>query len=174
MTDTAAPTPSNAVFVGAVATASVLLSAALACATPFAALAALSAIALPRRQALLAVGTAWLLNQIVGFGLLGYPADMATLGWGLAIGGAALLAVPAADMAERRVPAARTLAGLLGAFAAYEAALALAALALPGSAGAYAPAVVARLFLINLATLAAALALRALAETLVHRRARAA
>ncbi|MEA1833466.1 hypothetical protein U8607_15380 [Methylobacterium durans] len=157
-----------------VGVAAIVLSAALACATPFAALAALSALALPRRDALLCVGAAWCLNQGVGFGLLGYPWDASALAWGLAIGWAALLAVPAAAAVARRVKVARGLASLLAAFAVYEAVLVLAGLVLPGSAEAYAPAIVARLFLINLGTLAAALALSAAVGALAQRRIRAA
>ena len=135
--------------------AAVPLSLALACATPFAALAALAA-ALPRREALSLAGLAWLLNQAIGFGLLGYPLDPATLGWGLAIGAGTLAAAAAAGALPRLAgrPVATALCRLGSAFAAYEAVLYAAAFLLPGGAEAYAPMIVLRLFLINLAALA--------------------
>ena len=133
--------------------AAVPLSLALACATPFAALAALAA-ALPRREALSLAGLAWLLNQAIGFGLLGYPLDPATLGWGLAIGAGTLAAAAGALPRLAGRPVATALCRLGSAFAAYEAVLYAAAFLLPGGAEAYAPMIVLRLFLINLAALA--------------------
>ncbi|WP_245516564.1 hypothetical protein [Methylobacterium segetis] len=165
-------TTPSALFVAAFCAAAIVLSGHFACATPFAALATLAALTRPGRAALLCVGAAWLLNQVIGFGLLGYPADGATIGWGFALGASALLAVPAARGAGRfaPIPAARAATGLLAAFAAYEAGLCVAALVLPGSVGAYAPAVVARLFLINLGTLAGAMLLRASVAALARPR----
>src|SRR5271156_4230381 len=59
---------------------------ALACATPFAAFAVVAAAMLPMRPAVLVVAAAWLVNQAIGFGALGYPLDANTMLWGLAIG----------------------------------------------------------------------------------------
>jgi hypothetical protein len=51
----------------------VATSLALACGTPFAALGALGALFLPRRDAMVLVGINWLANQAIGFALLHYP-----------------------------------------------------------------------------------------------------
>jgi len=67
------------------AAASASTSLVFACAAPFAAFAALAATVLPLRQALVAVVTSWLVNQAIGFGLLGYPHAIDTAMWGLAI-----------------------------------------------------------------------------------------
>ena len=50
-----------------------LASFAFACATPFAAFAVVAAAMLPMRAALLVVTAAWIVNQAIGFGALGYP-----------------------------------------------------------------------------------------------------
>ena len=59
--------------------ACVLASLAFACATPFAAFAALAGAMLPLSAALLVVMAAWIVNQAIGFGVLGYPMEMNTL-----------------------------------------------------------------------------------------------
>jgi hypothetical protein len=68
-----------------------------ACITPFVAIAALAAVTLPRRTALLATTGAWLGNQCIGFGMMHYPmtANTVVLGLSLLIG--ALAIVPLAD-----------------------------------------------------------------------------
>lgn len=78
------------------ASASFIFSLAFACATPFAALAALGALALKKADAFAVAVLAWLINQAVGFVLLGYPTDPMTLAWGLAIGLSAIAAAAAA------------------------------------------------------------------------------
>src|SRR5271165_242755 len=69
-----------------------LASFAFACATPFGAFAVLASGLLRLVPALIVVAGAWLVNQVIGFGALGYPLDLHTLLWGFAIGVAALLA----------------------------------------------------------------------------------
>ena len=76
--------------------ASMLYSFALACGMPFAALGALAAIALPRREAFATAILGWLANQVVGFGFLDYPTDLSTIAWGIVLGISALAAVLAA------------------------------------------------------------------------------
>lgn len=114
-----------------------LASLALACATPFAAFAAVAAAMLPLRPALLAVTGAWLVNQGIGFGVLHYPVDATTMLWGLAIGAAALAGTLAASGVLRAsprwpAPLALTLA-LVCAYAAYEVVLLAAAPELGGA-----------------------------------------
>jgi hypothetical protein len=85
--------------------AAVLFSLALACATPFAALATAATFALPHRDAVFAVCLAFVANQMIGFGFLDYPRDAETIAWGAGIGVAALASLGAAMAAAR--PAAR-------------------------------------------------------------------
>ena len=72
-----------------------LTSFAFACATPFAAFAAFAGATLPLSAALPVVVAAWIINQAIGFGLLGYPVELNTVLWGFAIGMAALIATAA-------------------------------------------------------------------------------
>ncbi|WP_217429807.1 hypothetical protein, partial [Sphingomonas bacterium] len=66
---------------------------ALACMTPFAALAALAATHLRRRDGAALMLVTWGVSQAVGFGVLHYPHDPKTIEWGAALGLAALGAV---------------------------------------------------------------------------------
>jgi hypothetical protein len=67
-----------------------------ACATPFAALAAVAALTLPPRLALITTMGVWLGNQAVGFLMLGYPLTASALAWGPILGGAAIVATAVA------------------------------------------------------------------------------
>jgi hypothetical protein len=93
------------------------LSMAFSCATPFAALAALSALTLKRSHAVLFMLSAWVINQSVGFGFLHYPHDASTIQWGAAIGLSAIAAVAtaslAASMVGKTLPAALSYATTL-------------------------------------------------------------
>lgn len=66
--------------------ASMATSLALACAAPVAALAALAAVHMRRRDGIVLTLAAWAANQAVGFALLHYPQDPKTLAWGLGLG----------------------------------------------------------------------------------------
>jgi hypothetical protein len=61
-------------------------SLAIACGTPFVALAAIGALFLPRRDAILLIAANWLANQAIGFALLHYPHT-----WDCYLGGLNLL-----------------------------------------------------------------------------------
>jgi hypothetical protein len=76
--------------------ATILGSFVFACATPFAALAALAALFLPRRDAFILIGITWAANQVIGFGFLHYPQTWDSFSWGAAMGVAALVATAAA------------------------------------------------------------------------------
>lgn len=67
-----------------------------ACATPLAAVAAIAALTLPARTALIASLGVWLGNQAVGFLLLDYPLTADSLAWGPVLGASAILAGAAA------------------------------------------------------------------------------
>jgi hypothetical protein len=71
-------------------------SLVFACATPFAAFAVLAAAVLPLRPALMVIGAIWLVNQVIGFGILDYPRTMNSALWGIGIGAAALVTTAAA------------------------------------------------------------------------------
>ena len=133
-----------------------LASFALACATPFAALAVIGAAMLPLRPALLVVTGAWLVNQSIGVGALHYPIDASTIAWGFVIGAAVLAATAASAAVLRALPPNRlplVLAlTLVCAYASYELVL-FAATPFLGGAGAFTLKIVARLGLLNIAWL---------------------
>jgi hypothetical protein len=95
--------------------ACVLASLAFACATPFAAFAALAGAMLPLSAALPVVVAAWIINQAIGFGVLGYPVEMNTLLWGVSIGVAASIASVVSAQVPRLLPAAVASQGSLSA-----------------------------------------------------------
>ena len=90
MTDTSVPRRAGALWIVLLVAASMGTTWALACMTPFAALAALAATHLRARDGLVLMLAAWAASQAVGFGVLHYPHDPATIAWGVALGLAAL------------------------------------------------------------------------------------
>ncbi|MFV0624913.1 hypothetical protein ACBY01_13010 [Sphingomonas sp. ac-8] len=124
--------------------AAVLGSFALACMTPFAAIAAAAALTLPRRSGVLAVLGAWGLNQIIGFGFLGYPTDPMTILRGVAIAVSALAGFAVAATVRGHtgtLSLTRMVAALAGAFVAYEVVTYLTAMVLGGTEN-FTPAIV--------------------------------
>jgi hypothetical protein len=100
-----------------------LASFVFACATPFAAFAVVASCLLPLIPALLVTAGAWIVNQAIGFGVLGYPLDLNTVSWGFVIGAAALLATAESKLllhSQRSSSPAALGVALLGAYAAYE------------------------------------------------------
>ncbi len=147
---------SNSLWIVIVTTSSVLFSLALACATPFAAIAAIAGNWMSARSAFALTVVAWLANQLVGYLLLGYPTGWDSFAWGAAIGVAAVLATSVALLA-RRTLRGEWLAlaiGFIGAFVGYESALFAATAFLPSGEDAFSSAVVAQIFWTNLAALA--------------------
>ena len=151
------------------AVAAALASLVFACATPFAAFAVVAAGLLSLPAALAVVGAAWIVNQVIGYGVLGYPHDANTALWGLAIGIAALVAVAAAKVTLRLAPRTGTaialVLGLVTAYAAFELVL-LAFTPWLGDAGDFSAAIVGRLGLLNVLWLAGLLAVCAVAAPL--------
>ncbi|MHC4045887.1 hypothetical protein [Bradyrhizobium sp. 23AC] len=139
-----------------------LASFAFACATPFAAFAVVAAAMLPQRPALLVVTGAWLVNQIIGFGVLHYPVDASTISWGFVIGAAALLATAASSTVLGLLPQGRTPLALaitlVVAYGIYELAL-LAATPFLGGEGAFTAAIVTRIGLTSAVWLAGLVAI---------------
>jgi len=84
--------------------AAILFSFAFACATPFPALTALAALHLRRSDALALTGIAWVANQAIGYGLLGYPQTWDSFAWGGVIGVSAFAGSGVGD--ADRTPAA--------------------------------------------------------------------
>lgn len=93
----------------------------LACMMPFAAIAAIAALALPRVRGAAAVGLCWLGNQLLGFGLMGFPWDGATFAAGLSLLASSLIAFAAARAVAGR--SANPVLAFLAGFAAFEASL---------------------------------------------------
>lgn len=135
----------------------------LACATPFAALAALAAVNMRRQDSALLVVVAWLASQVVGFGIHHYPHDPRTLAWAFGIGAAALGSAFAARAAQGRytgrLQGVRLAAAFVAAFLAYNAVLALCALILGGISTTLDPVNLTRQFLRNGAILVGLLGL---------------
>lgn len=103
-----------------------LSSFVFACATPFAALAAVGALYLKRREAFAMVGAAWFANQFIGYVFQHYPQTTDSFAWGLMIGMGALAAVQTAAAARTIWPGVRFAAPVMAfaaPFAAYEAVL---------------------------------------------------
>jgi|SRR5579863_4936127 len=164
MTTTSAPLPPLVrtwFWPALLAVAAVGGSWALACVTPFAAFAAMLATTETRRTALGTMALIWFANQAVGVAALGYPLDAHSIGWGVAIGVAASLATAAAIAVSQTGVRhwLRLVLAFVAAFAVYETALALVAMA-TGELAEFAPATVARLAALDAAWLAALVVLR--------------
>ena len=148
----------SALWVSLLTAASTVTTLALACATPFPALAALAAVHMRRRDGVSLMLLAWLASQFVGFFLLGYPRDGSTLAWGAALGTAAVGSVLASHaalhaLAYRSVAARLGLAYAAG-FTAFKAMILGWALILGGLHTAMAPDLLAEQFVRNGAILA--------------------
>jgi len=145
-----------------------------ACAAPFAAFGAAAALTLSRRDALLVTVALWLANQLTGFVVLGYPWTLSSLAWGPAIGLAAVLGTMAAQWAAQRLARTsdivRALAAFLLAFSVYEVTISVASIAGLGAIEMYAPAILGRVFVTNVAALVGLYALKRLGATLGLRR----
>lgn len=133
--------------------ASLVLTLGFACAVPLAAFAAVAALTLRRRDALIAVGLVWLANQAVGFTVLQYPWTTETLAWGVALLAVGFAATLAAELYVARYSLPQSLAvapvAFLVAFAAYEGLLFAVSAAVQSGTEAYSIGTMARIFAIN-------------------------
>ncbi|WP_301750131.1 hypothetical protein [uncultured Erythrobacter sp.] len=123
-------------------------STVLACMMPFAAIATIAALAMPARRGLAAVGLCWLGNQVLGFGLMGFPWDGPTFAAGLSLLASSLIAFAAAGVLARQGAGrgANAVLAFLAAFAAFE--VSLFAYALPfGDTAMFTPGIVAQIAL---------------------------
>lgn len=143
----------SALWVSLLTAASTVTTLALACATPFPALAALAAVHMRRRDGLALMLLAWAASQFVGFFLLGYPRDGSTLGWGVGLGTAAIGSALAGSAALRALPypsvAARLSLAYAAAFTAFKGIILAFALVLGGLHTAMAPDLLAEQFVRN-------------------------
>lgn len=122
MTTLSASQRASTLWIMILTLASTATTLALACATPFPALAALTALHMRRSDGIALALAAWAVSQAVGFGLLDYPRDASTAMWGVAIGAAAVAGAFAAHRAaDMRGPFALRLgAAYLAALAAFK------------------------------------------------------
>ena len=155
-------------WVALVAVSSIVFSLALACATPFAAIAAVAATRMRRRDAFSLVAVTWFSNQAVGYLVLGYPRTWDSFAWGGAIGLAAGLATFAAMAAtlRLRVTLLPLATPFLAAFLSYEVVLFAMTAILPSGAAAFSIASVCKILAINLSALAVLLILHRLAAAI--------
>lgn len=140
--------------------ASLAFTFGFACAVPFAAFGAVAALTLTRRDALLVTVALWLVNQVIGFTMMGYPWDAMTLAWGAILGVVAMISTACAlGVTERGIGGmALAATGFAASFAVYEGALYLVSATVMGGTEAFAPAIVLRILAINAAGFAALLA----------------
>lgn len=143
------------VWIALLVAASATFSLGFACATPFAAFAAIAALTMPRRDALFLIGLVWFANQAIGFGLLHYPCTADCLAWGLGLGIASTAATFGAGRAADRFSALPgplvSAAAFLVAFAFYESMLFAASVIFQSGVEDYSAAIVGRIFTINAA-----------------------
>jgi hypothetical protein len=134
-----------------------------ACAPPFAAFSVLAAMTLSRRDALRTTVALWLVNQVVGYAVLGYPRAVNSFSWGLVMGVVAIMATLVAGQIVSRLRTmgglTRALVALGGTFAAYEAVLFTIAAAGLGGTESFALPIVGRILVVNVVALAGLYAL---------------
>jgi hypothetical protein len=161
-------TPLLALWIAFVAALTVGGSLAFACAAPLAAIAALASLTMRRVEGVALVVTAWLANQLVGFGILNYPLDVSTFGWGLAIGAAAVAGFLAAQWAVlRNVPSLfRFGLALVVSYAVYEIGFFTYGVVVGSSGAGFTPEIVVRIFFINVIAFAGLLVLHRVAVAL--------
>lgn len=128
----------------ALAAAAVLGSLAAACMMPFVGLAVVAAATMSRSRAVATVSCVWMVNQLLGFGLMGYPWTADAAAWGLVLGVGSLAAVGIAGAmlrGRRDLAVLPLLAAFAIAFAGYETLLYGFAL-VTGGTETFAPAIV--------------------------------
>lgn len=145
----------QALWIGLLLAGSIGFSFVFACATPFAALAALAALNMPQRDVYSVVGGAWVANQAIGYGFLHYPQTWDSFAWGGAIGIACAVGAVASVIVAPRIArwgkVTSVAAAFLAAFAAYQAGLFVASLGLPG--GGFSLSVLSQVLVTNVGAL---------------------
>ena len=128
-----------------------------ACAIPFAAFAVMAAMTLSRGDAYRTTIVLWLVNQVIGYIILGYPWTVNSFSWGIVIGVVASLCTMTARWIVARLRmawrAAQALVALGAAFAVYEVALYGVAVAGLGGTGTFVLPLDGRILIVNAAAL---------------------
>lgn len=158
----------RAIWIAFLAGMSIPFSFALACATPFPALAALAVLHMQRRDVFIVTITAWLANQFIGYVFLHYPPTMGSFAWGLMIGMAALAATEAAIATQSLAPRARLLAPMFAfgaAFIAYEGVLYATGI-VASDTGGFSLAIVGWIFWVNILAFAGLLTVHGIGRML--------
>lgn len=167
---TAPDLPRHVLWLAVLVAASIGFTLGFACAVPFAAFAAATALTLNTRDALLLTVALWLANQIVGFGFMGYPWDGSTLLWGAVLGVVALLSTAAARVASMQIARSSYGVALVLSFAAafvvYEGSLYLVSAAWLGGTEAFAGSIVAAIAGLNVVAFIGLLVLERLGRML--------
>ena len=144
-------------WIGLLTAVSAGLTTGYTCVVPFAALAVAAAITLPQREALVCTILVWLANQAAGFGLMGYPWTLNTIGWGAVIGVAALAGTLVAQALRPSLQGLRssiqTMTAFVVAFSVHQSILYAAAVSILGGTAAFAPGIIAQVLSVNLVTL---------------------
>lgn len=152
-TGTSLMTNRRTLWLAMLTAASLIFSYGLACVAPIAAFAAIGALTLPRREAIILVVAVWLANQLAGFVLLDYPTSANSIAWGVVIGVAALAGLVAAEIVASRMadqtPIAVWISAFLAAFVAAQIAMFIPGVVALGGLASFAPAVVLEVFMLN-------------------------
>jgi hypothetical protein len=145
--------PRHALWLTLLVAASIAFTMGLACAVPFAAFGAATALTLNTRDALLLTLAVWLANQLIGFTDLAYPADASTLLWGAVLGIVAVVSTLAARATSTghggRHGTIVVAASFIAAFIVYEGGLYLVSAAWLGGVEDFAPSIVLQIFALN-------------------------
>ncbi len=103
---------------------------------------------------LVVLGLIWVVNQIIGYGLLGYPWTWNSVSWGVAIGASVGMAALAAHvMSTERAVTFTVSLPFMASFASFELTLYIAGFVLGGSAGAFSFRVIEHVLMVNVVTL---------------------
>ncbi|BBF72112.1 hypothetical protein SBA_ch2_6450 [Sphingomonas bisphenolicum] len=165
--DSLSPAAARHLWIGLMTLASTITTLALACATPFPALAALAALHVRRQDGIILMLAAWAVSQGVGYCLLGYETTVENGVWAGTMALAAIASLLGADGAARLLPhhpAVRLVVAYGAAFATFKLAVLAGAWALDSGWAAFAPDVMARQFARYAMILAGLLALQHLAD----------
>jgi len=132
---------------------SIAFSLVFACATPFVALATFAALNLGQRDAAIVTGLVWVANQVIGYGILGYPQTFDSLAWGVAIGVAAYAGLLSAWAVKRHSRSGHPLVvmaiAFAAAFVAYEATLYAASIVRSDSDSAFTGSIILYILQVN-------------------------
>lgn len=162
------PATARHLWVGLMTLASTVTTLALACATPFPALAAVAALHVRRQEGIILMLAAWAVSQGVGYCMLGYEMTGENGVWAVTMALAAIAALLGADGVARRLagahPALRLVAAYGMAFALFKLVVLGGAVLLDSGWAAFAPDIMVRQFMRYAMILAGLLVLQHLVD----------